>query len=89
MRIELEVELRNAQRVKSVDSRANAEPHVRCAKPNRGHEERWLRRIALARCIVGRIDHGCFESFADAARICGVSRARVSAIADSIVTQSS
>ena len=76
MRVELQVDLRpNGRRPVAkpvVDAGARAE-NQRLAR-----EDRRLRQIALARLIEERVASGDFASLADAARRCGVSRARVS-----------
>ena len=78
MRVELQVDLRPAGR------RPVAKPIVdagACAEKQRlVREDRRLRQIALARLIEERIAGGEFTSLADAARRCGVSRARVSQV---------
>ena len=57
-----------------VDAEARAE------KQRLAREDRRLRQIALAQLIEDRIASGEFASLADAARRCGVSRARVSQV---------
>lgn len=48
--------------------------------PPRSRAERWLWYVAVARETEARVASGEFASYADAARRCGVSRARISAI---------
>ena len=78
MRVELSVDLRPIRR------RPVAKPVVdagaRAEKQRLAREDRRLRQIALARLIEERIASGEFASLADAARRCGVSRARVSQV---------
>ena len=80
MRVELQINLRPERRLPApkpvVDAKARAE-NQRIAR-----EDRRLRQIALARLIEDRIASGEFASLADVARRCGVSRARVSKLAD-------
>ena len=78
MRVTLAVDLRPTRRTSVakpiVDAKARAE------KLRRYQEDRRLRRIALAQVIEAKIATGEFASLADAARRCGVSRARVSQV---------
>ena len=53
-------------------------PEVRAEARRRSREDRWLRRVALARVIEAGIASGDFTDLADVAKQCQVSRARVS-----------
>ena len=76
MRLELEVDLRPVR--PGAEAKPVADKKARAEVLRREREERMLRRVALARVIEGRIAAGGFVDLADAARRCGVSRARVS-----------
>jgi hypothetical protein len=76
MRVELQVDLRAERRRPVAKPVVNNEARAEAQRLAR--EDRWLRRIALARLIEAKIATGEFASLADVARRCGVSRARVS-----------
>jgi len=78
MRVELSVDLRPAKPVAA--EKPVVDPEARAEKQRRDREERWLRRIALARVIEAGIARGAFADLASVARWCGVSRARVSVL---------
>ena len=78
MRVELEVDLRPTR----PEAAAVETPEAKAEKRRRDREDIWLRRIALARVIEAGIVSGEFTDLADAARRCGVSRARVSQVVD-------
>ena len=62
------------------EDRADSKPHRRYPKIPTSRAERRLYFIALARHIEEAVDSGQFESLAQVARACKVSRARVSQI---------
>jgi hypothetical protein len=74
MRIELEVNLQSS------DTGRASKDDAEIKQPGLSREDRWLRRIALARAIEARISSREFTDLADVARRCGVSRSRVSVI---------
>ena len=76
MRMELEVDLRSTR----PEAAAMETPEARAEKQRRDREERKLRRIALAQVIEAGIAAREFTDLSDAARRCGVSRARVSQV---------
>lgn len=78
MKIELDVDLRPAGTGPAAKEKAVVDPEVRAEKLRRDREERWLRRIALARVIEARISDGKFADQAGVARQCGVSRSMMS-----------
>jgi len=82
MRIELEVDLRPAGPGPVAEDKPVVDREISAEKRRRDREERALRRIALARVIEARIAAGDFDSLADLARHCGVSRASVSQVMD-------
>lgn len=56
--------------------------HLNDLAPPRSRGERRLWYVAVAREIGARVASGEFASYADAARRCGVSRARVTRLVD-------
>ena len=78
MRVELNVDLRPTRPEAAVVET----PEAKAEKRRQGREERWLRRIALARVVESKIACGEFADLADAARRCGTSRARLSQLFD-------
>lgn len=76
MRVELDIALR-PERTDRVPAPV-AESVSAAVRQHQLKEERWLRRIALARVIEDAITAGEFEDLADVARRCGISRALVS-----------
>ncbi len=86
MRVELDVNIRPA----GPDPTAtDVAPELRAENQRRDREDRWLRRIALARVIEARIVEEEFTDLADVARRCRVSRARVSIVFDHLIDMSS
>ena len=75
MRIELDVDL--SRRSKRVLATSKAE---RADQRRHARESRHLRRIALAQHIDHLVDSGQVDSYAEVARMCGVSRAAVSRV---------
>lgn len=80
MRVVLSVDLRPSGPGPVTKATPVVDPKVRAEKQRRDREERWLRRVALARVIEAGIASGEFADLADVARQCGVSRARVSMV---------
>ncbi len=68
MRVELEVDLQSS------DTGRASKDDAGIKQPSISREDRWLRRIALARVIEARIASGEFIDLADVARRCKVSR---------------
>ena len=77
MRIELDVDL--SQRAEPPLASDDA---TRAGQRRSAREERRLRRIALAQHIDRLVQTGQVESYAEVARVCGVSRAAVSKVVD-------
>ena len=76
MRVELKVNLRRRDRQPPSNDRADKADNRRLDR-----EERCLRQLALAQHIDQLVVTGQVESLAEVARMCGVSRARVSQVA--------
>lgn len=89
MRVELEVNLRPTGPGPVAGKKSVADPEIRAERQHRDRKERWLRRIALRRVIEARIDSGEFTDLADVARRSGVSKTRVSNLADVAATSRS
>ena len=75
MRVELEVDLRRRDRQPPPSGHADNAEKLRLDR-----EERRLRQLALAQHIDYLVVTGRVDSLADVARMCGVSRARVSQV---------
>jgi len=79
--VELKVNLGPEQKPASPARPSNRKAQEAAA--SRDRENRWLRRIALARVVARAINDGDFADMANLARHCGVSRARLSNVVGS------
>ena len=77
LRVELEVDLRRRDRTTVPYGKADNADRRRLDR-----EERRIRQLALAQHIDHLVVSGRVDSLADVARMCGVSRARVSQVID-------
>ena len=68
------------------EERADPKPRRKYPKIPSSRADRRLYFIALARHIEEAVDSGEFESLAEVARVCGVSRARVSQVVADLPT---